>query len=341
MALIYAVFKKTCVILCHASCALVFLSADSLATDKPGQGVSIRPIFSGVLEERFRGEIAVKGLSELGYKLEKTQLADSYEAILATVGANKADFTVHMWDVLHDKFYNDAGGDSVMLKAGSVIPEVLQGYLIDRKTARQYGISKLEDFKRKEVAQLFDTNDDGKADLAGCDLGWGCQKVIEHHMKAYDLGGSINNHNGPYFKLMDNVIERYKRGKPVLYYTWIPHWISALLVPGRDVIFLEVPFTSLPGGNTGLNTLVGEKNLGFAVDRIVSVINRKFSQQNPAAVKFLSLLQISADDENIQNLKIQKGEKTLKDIKRHANNWILDNSDQFAKWLSEARKVSQ
>lgn len=48
--------------------------------------------------------------------------------------------------------------------------------------------------------------------------------------------------------MMADTITRYKEGKPVLYYTWTPYWISDVLKPGRDVVWLEVPFSSMPDG---------------------------------------------------------------------------------------------
>ncbi len=323
--------------------ALILLASSLLQTDlfareKPGQGQSITPRFGPILPERFRGEVALIGLRELGYKIEPTQLSKSYDDLLNAISNNEADFTTHHWDVLHKQFYADAGGDSTLKTLGTIIPNVLQGYLIDKKTAREFNISSINDLKRPEIARLFDTNGDGKADLAGCDAGWGCNKVIAHHMKSYDLSGSVNNNTGPYFELITDVIERYKEGEPILYYTWIPHWISALLVPGRDVVFLEAPFTSLPGGDNSLNTSVNNKNIGFAVDGVMSIMNRESAGKHKAAAKFLSLLTISTDDENQQALKIRNGEKTLKDIKRHASDWVFANQDQFNQWLDEASK---
>lgn len=87
-----------------------------------------------------------------------------YSTMMMALSYGDADFSVHLWEKLHDTFYQKAGGDDTMLKAGSVIPGVLQGYLIDKKTAEAYGIDSLDDLKDPEIARLFDSNGDGKAD---------------------------------------------------------------------------------------------------------------------------------------------------------------------------------
>ncbi|MFD2883894.1 hypothetical protein ACFS4T_19245 [Pseudomonas lini] len=54
---------------------------------------------------------------------------------------------------------------------------------------------------------------------------------------------------------MADTIARYKQGKSILYYTWVPQWISGVLVEGKDVVWLTVPRTDLPGGKKTMSTL--------------------------------------------------------------------------------------
>lgn len=76
-----------------------------------------------------------------------------------------------------------------------------------------------------------------------------------------------------------------------------------MLVPGEDVVWLEVPHTSLPDGNNDVNTRFNGQNLGFAVDSIQALLNRDFAEQNPAAREFLARVQITTEDESAQNLR--------------------------------------
>ncbi|MFK5733889.1 glycine betaine/L-proline ABC transporter substrate-binding protein ProX [Pseudomonas urmiensis] len=317
----------------------VFCLGASASADTPGEGVKITPAFPSVDEERFRGEVALAGLRELGYKVQ-TPKETEYATMVLAVGFGDADFTVNAWDKLHAAFYEKAGGDENMVKTGNVLPGVLQGYLIDKKTADQYNIKYITDLKKPEIAKLFDTDGDGKADMTGCNPGWGCELVIEHQMKAYDLEKSIHVNQGSYFALMADTITRFKEGKPVLYYTWVPQWVAGVLVEGRDVVWLQVPRTELPGGDNTVNTTYEGKNLGFAIDRVEALVNRDFAEKNPAAVKFLSLMQIPAADESAQNLKMQQGEKTLADIQRHTKEWIAAHQQQFDSWVAAARAAA-
>ena len=94
---------------------------------------------------------------------------------------------------------------------------ILAGYLIDKKTADQYKITHISQLSDPALAKLFDTNGDGKADLTGCNPGWGCELVIEHQLTAYKLRGTITHNQGSYAALIADTIARLKQGKPILY----------------------------------------------------------------------------------------------------------------------------
>lgn len=311
-----------------------------LAVERPGEGVRVTPIFPSIAEEHFRGQIAMIGLEELGYRVQEPRETE-YAAMMLALAYGDADFTVHMWDKLHDNFYQRVGGEHTLVKAGEVIPGVLQGYLIDKRTADEYGITSLEDLRDPQIAQLFDANGNGKADLTGCNPGWGCELVIDYHLVAYGLEETVSHNRGSYFALMADTIARFEQGESILYYTWMPQWIAGVLVPGEDVVWLEVPYTALPDGDDDVDTEFNGKNLGFAVDTVQAVLNKDFAEKNPAAREFLSLVQISADDESAQNLRMQQGENSAADIRRHAAEWVEAHREQFDTWLEQARNAAK
>lgn len=320
---------------------MILVSAAQAANpEKPGEGISVTPIFPTIAEERFRGEIAIAGLEALGYDVKQPKETD-YPALFLALSYGDADFTVHMWEHLHAAFYAKAGGDDVMTEVGDVMPGVLQGFMIDKKTADAHHIKDVADLKKPEIAKLFDSNGDGKADLTGCNPGWGCELIIEHQLKAYGLNDTVTNNRGSYFALMADTISRYQQGQPILYYTWVPQWISGVLVEGRDVVWLPVPFTSLPDGKNDVNTTFQGKNLGAPIDTVKAVLNKEFAEQNPAARTFLSKVRISTEDESAQNLRMQNGEKSLEDIKRQAQEWISAHQTEWDGWLKDARAAGQ
>lgn len=309
----------------------------AFANDKPGEGVTVRPILPTQIEEHFQHEILFQALQDLGYTIAEPNEAE-YQTMILAVGAGDADFMAVEWRTLHDGFYQEAGGDKVMSRPGTYIKGALQGYLIDKKTYDS-GVTSLDQLKDPAVAKLFDADGDGKADLAGCIPGWGCERVIETGLDAYGLRDTVTHNQGAYQAMIADSIARYKNGQPILYYTWTPYWVSGVLVPGKDVEWLSVPFTALPDGATG-NTEYEGKNLGFAVDEIGVIARNDFLQANPAAAKLFEVATLDINDISAENAMIANGENTPEAIKKHAADWIAAHQAEYDSWLAAARAAA-
>jgi glycine betaine/proline transport system substrate-binding protein len=212
-----------------------------------------------------------------------------------------------------------------------------QGYLVD-KASYDAGITTLDQLKDPAVAAKFDADGNGTADLAGCVPGWGCERVIEHHLTEYGLRDTVTHNQGSYNAIIADTIARQANGEPILYFTWTPYWVSGVLVPGDNVEWLSVPYTSLPDGVEAV-TEFGGKNLGFAVDSMYVLARDEFLAANPAAAKLFEMASIDINDISAQNLLMTNGEDSSEDIDRHVNSWIEANRAEYDSWLAAARAV--
>lgn len=320
--------------------SLLISSAAFADNMKPGEGVEVQPLKSSIAEETFQTVLVMKALEELGYDVNDIQEIE-YAAGHVAIGNGDATFMADHWNPLHADFYKAAGGDEKIYREGVYSPGALQGYLIDKKTADEYNITNISQLSDPEIAKIFDNNGDGKADLAGCNPGWGCEGVIEHHLDAYDLRDTVAHNQGSYSAIIADTITRYKAGEPILYYTWTPYWVSGVLVPGKDVTWLQVPFSSLPGENKEADTALPDgSNYGFQVNNQQIIANKAWAEENPAAAKLFAIMELSANDISAQNLRMRDGEKSAEDIDRHADAWIKANQAKFDGWLEEARKAA-
>jgi glycine betaine/proline transport system substrate-binding protein len=323
------------------SAALALAASPTLAQDQPGEGERIQPIVTTTAEELFQHFILFEGLAELGYEVETPLELGEYGSLHVALANGDADFTAVHWRILHEAFFENAGGDEDLERLGVYVEDVLQGYLIDKATADEHGITNLEQFQDPEIAALFDTNGDGSADLTGCNPGWGCERVIEHHIPEYELEDTVTHNQGSYFALIADTIERFEQDEPIFYYTWTPLWVSGVLRPGEDVEWLEVPYTSLPEGDVSAEaTTAADKNLGFAVDNIMVLANDAWAQENPAAAAFLEAAQVPIDAISAQNLLMRQGEDDREDIRRHTAEWIEENREAFDSWLEAGRAAA-
>lgn len=324
-----------------AAAALFCSGATLLAAELPGKGVSVQPLKSSIAEETFQTLLVMKALEKLGYEVEPIKEIE-YAAGHIAIANGDATFLADHWDPLHVDFFEKAGGDGKLFREGVYSGGALQGYLIDKKTADKHQIKSIDQLKDPKIAALFDANGDGKADLAGCNPGWGCEKVIEHHLDSYGLRDSITHNQGSYGAIIADSIARYKQGESIFYYTWTPYWVSGVLVPGKDVSWLQVPFSSLPGARKDVDTSLPDgSNYGFEANTQRIIANREFAEANPSAAKLFSIMRLSSNDISAQNLRMRDGEKSAEDIERHANAWIKANQKLFDGWVEEAGKAGR
>lgn len=329
--------RKTSLIL---SLSLFAASPLAMATDLPGKGIDVLPVQSTLPEESFQTELINRALTALGYNVKTTEEVD-YNVAYTAIAAGDATYMAVNWEPLQKDMYNAAGGDAKFYRKGTYISGAAQGYLIDKKTADKYHITDLSQLKDPKLAKLFDANGDGKADLAGCNPGWVCGQVIDAQIKAYGLSNTVQQNQGNYSAIIADTLTRYKSGKPVLYFTWTPYWVSDELKPGKDVVWLTVPFSVTPGTQKNENTaLANGKNYGFKPNNEHVVANKAWAEKNPAAAKLFSIVKLPLADVNAQNQRMHAGESSSADIQRHVDGWINAHQSVFDGWLKDARAAA-
>ncbi|MBD3165200.1 glycine betaine/L-proline ABC transporter substrate-binding protein ProX, partial [bacterium] len=200
----------------------------------------------------FQTEVFRELLHELGYATAEPRTMDNREFYHAAA-RGEMDFWANGWFPSHVGFLEEP---SVAGKVEAVGYEVrtgaIQGYLVDKASAETYGITKLTDFQDPQVASHFDRDGDGRADLIGCNVGWGCERVVKHHLDVCNLTTSVEHVQGDYAPMMYETIERYRKGEPVFFYTWTPNWTVGVLKPGTDVVWIEMPNASEATTHTGI-----------------------------------------------------------------------------------------
>ena len=329
---------------------LVLTAAPAMALNMtPGKGTTVRPARATWNTGFFQEALVRRGLEELGYNVKRPK--DLQNPIFyKSVALGDVDYWTNGWFPNHDsqlpkKFYDKADKYGYVVKAGG-----LQGYLVSKREVDKFHIVSLDDFKREEVQQAFDTNGDGKADLTACPPGWGCENVIAWHMKVYHLKDYIHPIKAAYEAGMASALGAYKSGEPIFFYTWAPNWTIFKLKPGKDVMWINVP-KIIPKDSqksaedrmtvSGVEGAVTDPvKLGFVVSDIRIVANKKFIQKNPAAKKFFEVFTLPLNDINEQNTRMYEGEKSQKDIERHVNAWIAKNQARWNGWLQAARGVA-
>jgi glycine betaine/proline transport system substrate-binding protein len=294
--------------------------------------------------------IVRKGLEELGYNVSKPkELQNSlfYQSLVL----GDVDYWTNGWFPMHKEHIPKNSADKMEIIGYVVKAGGLQGYLVSKREVDKFNIKSLDDFKRPEVKKAFDSNGDGKADLVACPPGWGCENTIEYHLDIYGMREHINSIKAGYTASMADTLARYKNGEPIFFYTWAPNWTIFKFKPGKDVMWIDVPEirpreVDMEAADrmtvAGVEGAVNDPaKLGFVGADIQIAANKKFLDNNPAARKFFELFTLSLSDINEQNTKMHSGEKSRKEIDRHADEWIAKNRITWDGWLQSARASAQ
>ena len=291
----------------------------------------------------FQAEVYRQLLERLGYKVEGPVTMDNAEFYEA-VAAGEVDLWANGWFPLHESLLNAHSGAE---RVGTqVLGGALQGYFADAATAAQHGIGGLADLADPDIAELFDIDGNGKADLIGCNVGWSCAEIIDHHIAAYGLGDTVEQVSADYSPLMTQVVARFDQGLPVLFYTWTPNWTVGHLVPGRDVVWLETPFPSLPPSQaqsehrTLVSSVAGCPSdpcaTGWPPNDIAVVANSAFLDANPPVRILLEEVSIPLEAILVQNAALIGGLGDPEDIVNQAASWIEANARTADEWLRRA-----
>ncbi len=324
-------------------------------TLRPGAGINVRMGRANWSTGYMQAHIFKQLLEELGYTVndfsEETDL--SPEDFYAPLAKGEYHLWVNGWFPAHDIFISsetlleEMGGEQVPAEFVSpiglqVASGALQGFLVDKKTADELGIRSLADIANNPGP--WDRNGNGKADLAGCDDGWGCQAIIAQTLTLNGFDGSIEQIMGDYDTLWEEQREHLNNGDPVLAYTWTPSAYITELIPGRNAYWLSVPNAILD--QRGAAALPAEQcpsqpcEMGFKPADIRVVANNQFLADNPAAAKLFELVTIDVIDIALQNVEYGQGEDSEADIATHAAEWIADNRTLVDAWLTEARAAA-
>ena len=289
----------------------------------------------------FQAEILRQLLGRLGFQVEgpTTMRVDEF---YAAVAAGEVDLWVSGWFPLHD---SEISPHDPVERVGTAVNDgALQGYFADKATAELHGITSLGDLADPDVAALFDTDGDGRAELVGCNADWACAARIDAHLEIFGLTETVEHVKGDYSPLIRETIKRYDEGEPILYYTWTPNWTAGRLVPGRDVAWLELPPSSSLSAEdassypdvfvSGLRGCANDPcRTGWLPNDISIVANTDFLDAHPSVRKLSEQVTISLDDISDQNSRMISHGGDPHDISGHAAQWLTSNSAAVSEWI--------
>lgn len=335
-----------------AGTALAFGAVSAFAADLPGDGKSVRFARNDSLGAQYiQDAILISMMKDLGYEVHLTTVGIA--PFLQAAAQGDMDITGDI-NVPQRVPQYETVKDSVALIGKGTIGNGggINGYVVDKATADKLGLKDFGDLKDPEIAKVFDSDGDGKANLNNCDPGWSCGDVVDFQVNAFGLDDTVESIRAKYEPLLAEVFARYGQGQPILYYTWSPSFVTEELKPGEDVVWLPIPFDALPEGvSAGENGHDVSGVIGCAQDQDPCKMatgswnwkiaaNRAFLEDNPAIVALLESVQWPITTWSSWEGQM-RGDTSDKAIEKIAAAWIADNQAQVDQWLAGAKAAAK
>ena len=238
----------------------------------------------------------------------------------------------------------------------------LQGYLVTKSFADEFGLKTLDDLNNNaDALAAFDAADpvpgNGIADIYGCQESFTCDNIIQNQI-AFSGWDNITQVIAGYDAMVAEAIDKANAGDPMVIYTWTPSAYITQLIPGDNVLWIgveDVIDDSNPTGQDGgeghdqrpgtasigpetcpVAEDLGTCQLGWIAADIMVTARTEFLEANPAAATLFEQIELPIIDVSLANVEQDNGRNSNADVEELASEWIANNRATVDGWLEAA-----
>jgi glycine betaine/proline transport system substrate-binding protein len=303
---------------------------------------AITAVLKEVIERRLQGEVGVLQAEQAVIFAAMDKGDGSIDVLTDLWMPNQAE----KWA----KYIATGSRESVLVNAQPYTG--LQGMFIPGYVQDEYGIKSVQDLANPKIAQLFDSNDDGKGDYWPGGAGWNSTNVEQVKAKSYGYDKYFKPYIVTDAALKAKLKADYQRKKAILFYYWTPEWIHA----SYDLRRLEEPpFDGYAmaskmkdplykkGGCWNMIQVKEDEDwleksnvkCAWPDAKVYVAFAKSLTQRTPKVAQFLKQVAFTPEVLNDWILKIGEEKQEPADV---AKQWVQDNADTVNKWLAGISK---
>lgn len=363
--------------------ALAIVVATALTDDGSGSRAEVAAARSGdpatIVMARadwstgyFQAAVYRQLVEELGYEVtDPAELELGPSIAYLSMAQGDFDFWVNSWYPSHFSLHSteladgSEVGDHIEIVGEELLGGGLQGYLISKSFADEYGITHLDQINDDPaILAAFDASDpipdDGKAQIYGCQQSWTCDDVISNQI-AFSRWSNIEQLTLTYEVMSAEAVSKVNAGEPMVIYSWTPSANTIGLRPGENVYWLAVDEViddsnpaDLEGGEShsqlpGVASLPAAEcpaardepgagcRLGWVPADITVTANSAWLSTKPDVAALLRNIELTAVDVSVANVAQLDGFGGDDEVNRLAARWISTNRAKVDTWLRAAR----
>jgi len=264
---------------------------------------------------------------------EATLVPGNNAAIFAAMDAGKGDIDMHpdVWLPNQESFtkkYVDGAG-TVALSENAY--EGKQSFCVTKDFSEKHGVTSIFDLARPEIAELMDSDGNGKGEIWVGAPGWASANVNEVKVRDYGLMPFMEPIRADQSVMTATVGDSIRKDMGYAFYCYSPHaiWFQ------HDIVRLEEPAFD-PEQYIALQPSDDpdwfEKSKVMTEDALKSVqiaYSTTLEERSPAIAELVKNITLTGDD--VSNFAFQiEGGKDAADV---AKEWVAANSDRVDGWL--------
>ena len=332
-----------------------------------GKGITVRMGRANWSTGYVQAEIYKQILERAGYAVTSPSRWELAPALAYIAMADRdIDFWANSWYPGHHTWLATQLPDGSLVRhhvtvfeEGPLPRQGLQGFLITKSVAEDYGITSLQQINDSPaLIKLFDADGNGKAEILGCPESWTCDDITES-MIAFHGWDNIEQTKAGYDAMIAQANDLVRLGEPVIIYTWQPSSYVAQLRPGDNVLWLTTHPTDVLDGSNPLGLEGGEGwgqdsgfsglgagfctqpcQLGWEASDILVTANSDFVAENPFLDELLRLVVLNVIDISRAILAYDNSNRTENDVDRIAGDWMDAHASTVDGWLQAAYDAS-
>ena len=285
-------------------------------------------------------------------------------SIFQAMDQGRGDIDVHpdVWLPNQESFtkkYVDGAGTVVL---SDKYYEGKQSFCVARDFAEQNNVTSVFDLARPEVAELMDSDGNGKGEIYGCPEDWTCDDIFSSNI-AFAGWDNIEQTQAGYDAMFAEFLDKAVAGEPAAIYTWTPTAYLAQAIPGETTLWLSMANdsvlddsnpTGVEGGAdysqrrddgtvgyTGLGPDTCTQGpdgcqLGWLAADIEITANKAWADENPAAEALFEVFKPPLIDLAIAGVALSNSDGSQADVEAIATQWIADNRALADEWVAAA-----
>ncbi len=309
-----------CVALCMASLPATAAEKVNIGVPSWTGAQAIANVLAEVVRTRIGGE------AEL--------VPGNNATIFQAMDQGKGDIDVHpdVWLPNQESFTNKYVKEAGTVQLSSNPYEGNQGFCVSQDFAKKQNITDIADLGRPDVAELMDSDGDGKGEMWIGAPGWASANVNQVKVRDYGLGDFIEPVRAEESVKTARIKDSIAKGEGYAFYCYKPHavWFMFDVEMLSEPTYEEAKYKMVQPSDSAdwfEESSVATKD---ALKQVQIAWSKSLAERSPAIAEFFDGFSLTAEDVSNFAFEISGNGRDAGEV---AAEWVKNNPDRVDAWL--------